>query len=69
MGSFWCLYCKLYITACPSVFIVNFEQVNADWIISRLDHYRSFSLLETSGEPRAGFEPGPTVQALLDEFV
>ena len=31
--SFWCFYCKLwaYFTPCSSVFIGNFEQVNASW--------------------------------------
>ena len=34
LASFWCLYCKLwtYFIPCSSVFIVNFEQVNAGWV-------------------------------------
>ena len=33
MASFWCLYCSLwtYFALCSSVFIVNFEEVNAGW--------------------------------------
>ena len=36
--SFSCLYWGLwiYFTSCSSVFIVNFEQVNAGWILSNL---------------------------------
>ena len=35
--SFWCLYCWLWtdFTPCYSVSIVNFEQVNAGWVIRR----------------------------------
>ena len=35
LTSFSCLYCKLwaYFTTCSSVCIVNFEQVNADWVM------------------------------------
>ena len=36
MVSFWCLYCQLWIhTLLPfsSVFIVNFGQINGDWVI------------------------------------
>ena len=34
VASFWCLYCQLrtYLTLCSSVSIVNFEQVNDDWV-------------------------------------
>ena len=34
VASFWCLYCLLwtYFTPCSTVFIVDFEQLNADWI-------------------------------------
>ena len=33
LASFWYLYCYLltYFTPCSSVYIVNFEQVNAGW--------------------------------------
>ena len=33
MGSWWCLYCELYIyfTPCSSVSIVNSEQLNTGW--------------------------------------
>ena len=36
VASLWCLYCYLwtYFTTCSSVSIVNFEQVNADWLVS-----------------------------------
>ena len=39
LAPFWCLYCQLgtYFTPCSRVFIVNFEQVNADW--DCCDHY------------------------------
>ena len=35
--SFWCIYCQLwtYFTPCSSVFIVNFEQVNAGWVMKK----------------------------------
>ena len=35
MVSFWCLYCSLwtYFTPRSSVSTVNFEQVNAEWIL------------------------------------
>ena len=35
-ASFWCLYCQLwtYFTPCSTVSIVNFEQVNADWVFA-----------------------------------
>ena len=35
MTSFWCLYCELgtYFTPCSSVSIVNFEQVNAGFVM------------------------------------
>ena len=32
LASFWCLYCYLLTyTPCSLVYIVNFEQINADW--------------------------------------
>ena len=33
LTSFWCFYCELltYFTPFPSVFIVDFEQVNVSW--------------------------------------
>ena len=35
MVSFWCRYCerRTYFTPCSSVSIVNFEQVNAGWVL------------------------------------
>ena len=32
--SFWCLYCQFWTFSTPyaSVSIVNFKQVNADWV-------------------------------------
>ena len=36
LKSFWCLYYYLwtYFVTCSSVFIVDFEQVNAGWVVS-----------------------------------
>ena len=38
LASFWDLYCYFwtYFTSCSSIFIVNFEHVNAGWVIIRL---------------------------------
>ena len=32
MVSIWCLYCYCYFTPFSSVSVVNFEQVNSDWV-------------------------------------
>ena len=44
--SFWCNYCQLwtYFTPCSSVFIVNFEKVNADWVTWVLTQVRPLIL-------------------------
>ena len=47
--SFWCLYCLLWTSfiPCSEVSIVNFEQVNADWVVElmiRLPHFITQSI-------------------------
>ena len=37
LASFWYLYCKLgmYLTPCSSISIVNIQQVNAWWVLTK----------------------------------
>ena len=47
MASFWCFYWELwtYFTPCSSVFIVNFENVIADWdLIYNIAWYILFTI-------------------------
>ena len=39
MPSFWCLYCELgtNFTHCSAFFFVDFEQVNAGWVMVKIN--------------------------------